>query len=359
MTFTENMKIRIVYFFLPLFLFGCSKQNQVAEQRPNVQPSSALPFQITVVGSAESQDQDEIKQQAMSFLDAKNYGDLEKLIAQLRSSKESYPDGSWKLGYLYSGFESPGDDAEDAAWQYRQKKIQDWINAKPESIAARITMARFYRDYAWKARGSGYANTVSDKQWQLFGERLNQAGQILNDAKTLNEKCPVYWSTLMQVGLGLQISKEQYNNAFNQAVEAYPDYAYYYANRATFLLPRWNGEEGEWEKDLTQSADKLGVEQGDILYAQVVWNVHLYGEHIDVFKENRISWDRVDRGFAGIRKKFPDSLAAKNERAHLAALAGDKTKAREYFTQTEGKVDLDQWNDKGEFFDAAKWAFEP
>jgi hypothetical protein len=221
-------------------------------------------------------------------------------------------------------------------------------------------MARFLRNYAWGARGSGNADTVSDQGWKLFFERLNQATAILDDAKLLNEKCPLYWSTMMGIGLGLQISKEQFNDIFNQAIQAEPDYEGYYETRAVFLLPRWYGADGEWEKDLAQSADKIGGDDGDMLYAQIVWSIHRYdfGNSGNIFEENpQISWDRVDRGFAVIEKRFPNSLAAKNERAHLAALDGDKEKARAYFIQTQGNIDLSVWSAKGEFLDAANWAF--
>lgn len=235
--------------------------------------------------------------------------------------------------------------------------MQNWILAKPESLTARISFARFLRNYAWHARGNGYADTVTDKNWQLFGQRLNQAVEVLNNAKSFKETCPVYWSTMLGVALGLQVSKEQFNTIFNQAIQAEPDYAYYYRTRAVFLLPRWYGEQGEWEKDLAQSADRIGGDNGDMIYAQVVWEINHYGSSGNVFDENKlISWERVDRGFAVIEKLFPDSLAAKNERFHLAALAGDKN-ARKYFEQTEGKVDLSDWNAKGEFIDAANWAF--
>jgi hypothetical protein len=154
------------------------------------------------------------------------------------------------------------------------------------------------------------------------------------------------------------VSKEQYNKTFNEAINEYPDYSYYYCIRAVFLLPRWYGEDGEWEKDLTQAADRIGGEAGDELYAKVVWGVSQYGSLGNIFKENKLLlWERVDRGFAVILKKYPDSLGAKNQRALLAAMAGDKDKARKYFMDTQGRADLTQWSDKGEFMDCVNWAF--
>jgi hypothetical protein len=348
----------LVFLFLPLLVLSCSKRSDDPARRDNIQPSSALPFTISVVKTPEATEQEEIQSHANELLKQADFDKLDALAAGHRSSKECYADGTWKLAFVYDGTTTVS-STDEPAWQARQKLIQDWMDAKPESVTARVAMARFLRDYAWNARGSGYANTVSDKSWQLFGQRLNQSAQILREARQLKETCPIYWSTLMGVALGLQTDKGDFNTIFNQAIQTNPDYHYYYMTRATFLLPRWYGAEGEWEKDLTSSADRIGGADGDMVYAQVVWSVHQYGDSKNVFDENKsISWERVDRGFDAIIKRFPDSLAAKNERAHLAGLVGDKEKARQYFKATEGKVDLSVWDDLAEFTNAANWAFE-
>jgi hypothetical protein len=352
------MMKHVICGLLLLLALGCSKKTDEAQRRENRQPAAGLPFTITVVKTPEATEQGEIQGRANELLEHADFDKLETLAAGYRASKECYADGIWKLSSVYDGTVTV-DSTDEPAWLARQKLIQAWIDARPESVTARVTMAEFLRDYAWNARGSGYANTVSDKSWQLFGQRLNQSAQVLKEAGQLKETCPIYWSALMWVALGLQTGKDDFNDIFNQAIQACPDYQHYYATRATFLLPRWYGAEGEWEKDLASSADRIGGTDGDMVYAQVVWSVHHYGDMTNVFDENKsISWERVDRGFAAIIKRFPDSLAAKNERAHLAGLAGDKEKARQYFKATEGKVDLSVWDDLAEFTNAANWAFE-
>jgi len=350
------MNLRIICLLLPVFLLSCSKKSLESERRAAIQPLPGLPFQITVVKTSEAKEQAEIRYQAATLLNNRDYDNLEDLFANYRDSKQCYADGTWKLMIAYDAIAS-ADELSTSGWESHQKEIQEWIQARPQSITARTLMARFLRNYAWAVRGSGWGRTVSDAQWKLFGDRLNQAWNVLDDAGKLKEKCPVYWSTKMGVALGLQLDKSQFKDIFQRAIAAEPDYVYYYTTRAVYLLPRWYGEEGEWEKDLTHSADSLGGEKGDLLYAQVVWNIHHYGENIDVFEKNTISWERVDRGFAAILNRFPDSLAAKNERAHLAGLAGDREKARKYFIQTEGNVDLSVWHAKGEFIEGVNWAF--
>src|ERR1043165_3826649 len=97
---------------------------------------------------------------------------------------------------------------------------------------------------------------------------------------------------------------------------------YFSRSRAVYLLPRWHGEKGEVAKDLQNQADRLKGENGDKLYARVVWSVHSYGGSDNIFTEHDFSWERTERGLDALLNEFPDSIAVSNEGAHLAALAG-------------------------------------
>lgn len=370
------MKNTIICLLLPLFLLGCSKKSasdsttespsspsesatEIDGMPPNqdISPSSALPFQVTGVWpDAETKEMNDRKAQAKTLLEAKNYEQLDELAAKFRSSKESYANGLWKLADIYAGL-VPSDNAPDNEWENRIADLQAWIATRPESITARVSLANILVNYAWQARGSGYANTVSDNSDQLFTKRLNQAMTALNEAENLKEQCPHYWPVKMRAALGLGVDRDNFNNIFNQAITNAPDYAAMYLQRAIYLMPRWGGGEGELEADSEKSADKIGGEDGDMLYAQVVWGIHYRASSDNVFKENHFSWPRVDRGFAVIEKRFPDSLAAKSERAYLAAYAGDAPKTREYLNETQGKADLTVWYYKNEYIRVANWAY--
>ena len=347
---------------LPLFLLSCSKEsattiNGMPEEK-GIKTSSVLPFQVTTVWpDSESSQMFEIQRNAATFLKAKNYDKLDEIAGQLRLSKKCYANGLWSLCYVYAGLELK-DTASNEEWENQIAALQAWATAKTNSITARVSLARVLTAYAWKARGGGYAGTVTDKGWQLFGERLNQAKGVLDEAKGLKEKCPVFWTTMMKVALGLQLDKSNFNSIFDKAINFAPDYQAFYMQRARYLMPRWNGNQGELESDLEKSADKIGGEDGDMLYARVVWGIHNEASSENIFKENGFSWERVDHGFKIIEKRFPDSLAAIGEHAYLASYAGNRETAREYLKKTEGKADLAVWYYKEEYIRVANWAFE-
>jgi hypothetical protein len=313
-------------------------------------------FRMSVVKTPETKEKDQIVAQALTLLTNKDYDGLEALASKYRASKEHYADGVWKLLIYYNAIEL-SDSVPETEWQTRRNQIDEWIKAKSDSVTAQVAMARFLRNYAWKLRGTGTVETVKEESWQPFFDRLHEALLSLQNAKACKDKCPVYWSTLEGVALGLQWNRNQFNAVFLEGFREFPGFDYLYKKRMVYLLPRWFGEAGEWEEDLKKSADLIGGDAGDMLYAQVAWDFHLHCSSSNAFEESKLSWQRVDKGFEVILKEFPDSLAAKNERFHLAVLARDIKKAQAYFIQTKGQVDLSVWDSINDAARLAQYAF--
>jgi len=315
-----------------------------------------LPFQIVAAESPETHEQNAIQSEVVTLLQSTNFDELDRVAEKLRISKECWATGSLKLGSFYSGL-VPSDENPDAVWDERIGSLDNWIAAKPKSITARVALAYVLTEYAWKARGGDWADKVSDDGWRLFFARLNDANEVLTHAKQLPEKCPVYWSAQMQVALGLQTPRPAFDVIFNEATNYDSHYKMYFYRRALYLLPRWYGTEGEWESDLATSADRIGGEEGDELYAQVIWCVHETAASKNIFEENHLSWPRVNRGFDLIEKRFPDSLSATSEHARLAVLAGDRIAAQKCFARLGGKLDLTIWKSEARFLRFARWAY--
>ncbi len=317
--------------------------------------AKTLPYPATVVESAEATEMSNITTQARTLFQARDFEKLDTFVQKLRDSKEQFASGTWKFYFAYCSI-SLAEEASEEEWKAHFAALHDWTNARPQSITARVALASALASYAWKARGSGWANEVAEQGWQLFGERLNEASKVLVGARSLKEQCPYAWSILFQTELGLSTSRRVFDANFQRAITEWPGYMPFYQRRAWYLLPRWNGREGEWEADLAKSADKIGGEEGDMLYARVVWSMHQSQLFSNIFNENAISWPRVNKGMEAIEKRFPDSLQAKSEHAYLAAIARDAATTRKYFSQIQGQVDLSIWRSREKFLQCADWS---
>jgi hypothetical protein len=344
-----TMKAKISLSVL-LALAGCMiNLNIVAADSP-VYP--AVPAGVRFFDSAYARENIEIINKANIYLEHGDYDKLDEYASELRNSRESWATGHWKLGAFYAAFSpftpSESDPAPRAEWEGRIAGLQKWVKAKPDSVSARIALAYTLNCDGWHARG------YSDSR---FHDQLVRAGAVLDGADKLKERCPVYWSVRMMIALGLGFDRNHFDEICKQATNSAPYYydAYYF-HRAVYLLPRWHGQPGEWEANLAREADQIGGEKGDEVYAQVVWCINRYVSSRDPFHDYHISWARVDRGFAVIEKEYPDSLTAKNERAYMAVLAGEKQAAVKYLGQMGGKVDFQSWHTRDYFANSYNWA---
>ena len=59
-------------------------------------------------------------------------------------------------------------------------------------------------------------------------------------------RTPLVFSGLQRWALRGQVPRPAYEKAWKQATAAFPDYTEFYLNKATFLMPRWYGQPGEW-----------------------------------------------------------------------------------------------------------------
>jgi len=76
-------------------------------------------------------------------------------------------DGAWELAEVYKCL---GDRGEAL------KKLDPILKQSlPNSSLAETIKGKILIDYAWDARGTGYANTVSAEAWALMRDRLSDA----------------------------------------------------------------------------------------------------------------------------------------------------------------------------------------
>lgn len=318
--------------------------------------AKTLPYPVVVVESAEAREMSAIAGEARALFQSKDFAKLDTFVRTLRDSKQQFANGSWKSHCAYCGISLP-EESSVLDWETHLATLEQWTNAQPQSLTARVALADAFVSYAWKARGNGPASKVTEVGRLLFNARLTEAARVLVQARSLKEKCPYLWSVLFRTELGLSTDRKIFDASFKRAVAAWPDYTPFYQDRAWYFLPQWNGEKGEWESDLAKSADEIGGEDGDILYARAVWSMHQSRLFSNIFTDSNISWSRVNKGFEAIEKRFPDSLQTQSEHAYLAALAEDAVTTHKYLALIQGKVDRAVWRTREKFLHCANWSF--
>jgi hypothetical protein len=325
--------------------------SRAAFQNQQAQLPSLLPVEETKDKITDEIWQFRLKTRAL--YNASKFDELEALAAQIRTERGRLGDGSWKIYQFYESLGCRSDESE-SMWQVHARIQQNWDAAKPRSITAHVAHADFLSDYAWHARGTGFAKTVTKEGWRLFSERLAKAEQLLDESADFEPKCPMWWLVRMTVARGQDWSWDDYERLFQEAKAFEPGFWSYDVAKATYLLPRWHGQPGEWEYALTLDINRpngLGLET----YARVVYALNTYYKNI--FRETHASWPQAREGFELMRQRYPDSLEILSGYCRLACLAEDRVVARKLFDELRGRMIANIWGDQKNFQNYRQWAF--
>jgi len=284
---------------------------------------------------------DEYRDAIAQILRQEKFADLDCLADAARSGKTRFPGGGWKLRNLYIGLEEPrpGHPTQED-WQQHLELIERWTRTNPQSITAPIALAQSYISFAWDARGDGTSSTVSDSGWKLFGERIAKAKTILDEASALASKCPDWYIGMQQVAQGQSWDLPRATELFTQAVTFEPTYQYYYRSYATYLLPKWSGEQGDAARFAEQSANRAGGEAGDALYFLIAEKIVCACEDAEFA---HFSWPRLQSGFAALEKKYGSSLISVNSFTLMATNSSDWVVADSAFKRVGDNWDKETW----------------
>jgi hypothetical protein len=314
-------------------------------------PEAETDLQVVTDGAP---DRDAFAATIQNLLIAENFEALDSMANELRQTKARFPEGIWKLQSFYEGLEEPPEQVKFEEWLLR---LDRWKEKFPESISARVAKGHALTKYAWKARGGGWSKEVTDEGWKLFRERLAEARKVLEEAQTLPTPCPSLPNALQTVALGQGWSRAEYDKLFNEAVAREPSYSQYYLSKSHYLLPRWHGEEGDWEQFARETAEKVGGSEGIQLYTRIVWSKR-WAYKGTLFSEADVDWAKMKQGFEELDKQYPNSIWNLNAFCYFACQAQDKETARTLFQRLGGKVCPEIWGTKTEFAKARIWAID-
>lgn len=119
--------------------------------------------------------------------------------------------------------------------------LERWRKDEP-GYSGCVQRGETLTQWAWDARGSGWAGEVTPEGARRFEERLQEAGRELEKAARLNPSGWTAHARLLIVARGLGWPRAVMEDHFHQAVKLRPRYAYAYEMKLEYLKPRWHGE---------------------------------------------------------------------------------------------------------------------
>jgi hypothetical protein len=330
------------------------------ETRERVKAQRASPHAARVqelVGDMSVTDPDEYRGQINELLSRQDFDDLEHAAATARATRSRFPGGAWKLYFFYDGVSNPleGRQASDAEWSSRIAVLKRWNSLKPQSTTARIALAEAYLSYGRKARGNGYADTVTESGWQKFGQSSGLALLMLKEAAALPEKCPYWYEAMMQLAIAQGWSKAQAKTLVEESYSFEPSFYHVYREYANYLQPKWYGSEGEAEAFAEAISRRIGGEEGAFVYFEIatVLNCHSCG---NISTPANLSWGKINDGYVALEHLYGTSNLKMNRFAFITVTFRDKSAARETFSRIGDDWNREVWRSRERFEAAKAWA---
>src|SRR3954464_2932958 len=197
--FPSLVRVILLTVVVALAPISCTRKTEAAV-KPGV--SDSMPLHVT------DENADAYMKHVGALLADEKFAELDTMASTARSQRTRFHGGGWVLHTIYSGisFPSPsgGDDSLNADWQRLEETLKKWMAQRPESVTPRVALAGVYRNEAWRARGEGYADLVKEEAWKTFGDKEQRSLDVLTDAAGLKEKCPEWYSLMINVSRDLQ-----------------------------------------------------------------------------------------------------------------------------------------------------------
>jgi hypothetical protein len=208
----------------------------------------------------------------------------------------------------------------------------------PESFRL-LARGDFYIIYAWDARGSGLAATVTEEGWRLFGERLREAEDALTRSWELDRTNAPAARLMITVAMGLQYPRRDMEVWFRRAMTADPDCVEACTAKLTFLEPKWGGSE---EAVLTFARECARTKdlEGGLPFVLVLAHRTLAGYRADraaYYRQDPSVWQDFQAVCEGYLEKYPDSHYDRTSYARHAYNCGRFREAHRQFEQLGGR----------------------
>jgi hypothetical protein len=280
------------------------------------------------------------------LFDSGNWAELDAVANQLRSQRSRFQGGAWRLFVFYQTIGPAGPmTASDEAWELQITRLQQWMKEDAVSVTPRIALADAYLGFAWKARGHGFADTVTPEGWNLFKQRIEMARTTLEQAQKLNNGDPEWFRAMQTVALAQAWPRQQVEALVEAALSAEPGYFSFSTAEANYLLPKWYGKPGETEEFAARVADRIGGPEGDATYFLIAATINCCRGT----QAPAMQWSRVRQGYSALDQLYGTNLHERNVLAYLALKAGDNETAQAAFAKIGNDWDAMVWGGKPRF----------
>lgn len=174
------------------------------------------------------------------------------------------------------------------------KSLDEWSATGGEF--ANLASGYRHLEIGRRARGGGYANSVTRSKWDEYEQRNQKILQAVEPLLNGNVKSLGALRLAIASRLNSGQSPEELQPLMKELLESFPYATFSHIDICIHMLPRWGGNAGDGGAYLSSISELLPRPHGDLLYTRVAIGVaQLYQPTILSAEESGISMPRVLR----------------------------------------------------------------
>jgi len=275
--------------------------------------------------------------QVRKWLAESRFDELDNKAAELNRTSARWPTGRWQIYSFYQQITGDLSLRDVAEYNQRVGQINAWIQEKPDSVAAKISLMKALTGMAWAHRGGGYNNTVTAAGRKKFIEFMNKV--IATGLKLRAEQATdlMLYNYLINAESAMGAKKSFLVKLAKESSKINPEFYLPYIRTLTNLLPKWHGKPGEAEE-----FSRWAYQLVDKKSPEVVFQTHRAFKRSatdKIYSRMNFHWASIRRSFENFRTTYHANDSDFHLMAKLSCLHGDKEAALAYFAQTYGS-----WN---------------
>ncbi len=285
------------------------------------------------------------------------FAEIERLAQVFRSPESRLEWGGRTLSSFYSGLSDGFGKIGSKHWDLYFAKLDEWRAEFPDSVVERITRAEALAGQAWKYRGGGYSNTVSDQSARQFKQKMTEAQSELQAARQLKAQDPHLYAVWLDVALSLGDSPRKRRQIFDEGVAIEPGYSPLYEEMARGLTRRWGGRRGVLERFMSEVTRQLDESIRTEVLAPTYYSIQSFLKD-DLFKKYRFSSPEIKSSYESYIKKYPKAYGIMHAYAWYCVRTDDHERASKIFLQESLSENYRStfWKERKVFNEYKKWA---
>jgi hypothetical protein len=265
------------------------------------------------------------KRDFVSLLAQGDYDLIELAESELGFSRQKFATGEYLFEPLYLAL------YESLEFSTSPKLVDQWSRAKGEEGYAKLARALLLYHQAWRARGSGYASTVTPEGWKIFHSKLSEANATLDSASAKLKQTGPWHALKVRVIFMHPELKDQRLKVIQAATSAWPDYLLLYTVPMGLMHPRWGGSYELMEGAARMALEKTRGEHGASVYALAY--ERLFRADCDcTLADSKVDWPAMKQGIRDLQARREVSPERLKHFAAMACQMRDRDEARHLYT---------------------------